>query len=534
MNLSYRKHRRGKSRSGKGSAAELTLDQAEPESPGPVPPTTPGKENEAPARLRLILCPPAKAADANAGRDAGSNPTLGLDTADASLTRDPRPTAPDLSQSATSTSPPPLQPEAAIEDDDDLPEVPTASRLAIKPKPRRVGPSLEEDDEDEDSDDSEDEVPTYDIPVEVPYGDGTRRVKNITTKTSFKDFNTLIAERMGIPVIKCTGYGYIPSWLPKSSKPKPKSLEDDDDYTCMIQEVVDHYEESARKSKGKQGIKSFTITIVPMRDMKAASAKEMKGSKKKKSTVVEDSDADSSGEKSSAPSEAKLYREIERRHACDTCGDGIVCAVLDGGQHYRLTDVDKASWVNLCKKYQATVSEIPLQALGITNKSAEDQNRIRKKGSAAAASGPFESVMAALVGNLLANGLGHGALPAPPPPPPPPPHSSTHPADDGAAPAAHKRLADDDAIEIPNIPLLTWLMQLEQDPVRGRAKIAYSDYDFSFHSRGFHELSDIYGMSARDLSEAVPDLPIGHAKRLVDYIAEDYGSRVGSKRIKWV
>ncbi|KAL1698561.1 hypothetical protein EV121DRAFT_274349 [Schizophyllum commune] len=408
------------------------------------------------------------------------------------------------------------------------------------PSPRPVGrdfshvlPGLSDSEDEEGGSVTPDSRPLYDIPVDVPYEEGTRRVKNITTRTDFCTFNKLIATRMEIPVIKCVGLGWIASWQPKNPRPKPKSLEDEDDYSCMIDDVIRYCKESLKKTKNKE-VKPFTITVVPMRDMTkaASSGKDRKGAKKKKTYDEDDHSDDSTDDTSACDAGTKILRQIEKLHACDSCGDGAVCAVLDGGQHYQLSNRDKSSWAALCKKHRATLQEVPIDALGITSASVAMQQAAKKKAAeqiplaapsapatfaAPPPSNPYEAVMASMLGNLLANSFATTVSPTP---------SSVIP---------QKRLADEDlaVVEVQNVPLHDWLKKLEEDPVRSRANIKYSDFEDTLRDHDFRELSDIYGLTPERLSAAA-EITFGLAKRLIDYANEDCGNVMGQKRVRWV
>jgi hypothetical protein len=56
--------------------------------------------------------------------------------------------------------------------------------------------------------------------------------------------------------------GYIPSSLPKSSKPLPKLLEDEESYGTMIEDIQDYIAACRAKNRGKGVVKPFYIQIV--------------------------------------------------------------------------------------------------------------------------------------------------------------------------------------------------------------------------------------------------------------------------------
>ncbi|TRM63343.1 hypothetical protein BD626DRAFT_537205 [Schizophyllum amplum] len=394
MPLTQRKNSRGKG--GKSAKSRSSSGQPAQESQATTAgvPTVPGKENHAPPVPRPKPKPIVKhQSQLDDGVDDAppvSDPIGDSEAAETLLAFSGQPST-EEQEPATSYEPdsPPLQPPPA-EDDNELPETVAVSEtrpvVVRQPKARAAREPVTLEDDSEDSDQPVDD--DFDVPVEVPYGEGTRRVKGISTKTTFDEFNTLISHRMNIPLNKCVGFGYVASWLPKNPKPKPKSLEDDDDYTYMVEEVYQHCKDALKKSKGKT-IKPFVITLVRMSEVAVSTTKgDSKKSKKgkgRRARPADSSDSESDVVEKSTESETKLLREIERRHGhCDECGQGVVCAVVDGGRHYILTHKDKASWVALCMKHCATVQTIPLEELGITSKSVELQRQTKKKATAAA------------------------------------------------------------------------------------------------------------------------------------------------------
>lgn len=67
---------------------------------------------------------------------------------------------------------------------------------------------------------------------------------------------------MGTRVTLLAHIGYVPSYVPKTPKPIPKLLEDDEGWQKLIASVNDYIEGCKAKNKNKGVVKPFTIRIV--------------------------------------------------------------------------------------------------------------------------------------------------------------------------------------------------------------------------------------------------------------------------------
>ncbi|KAG2021263.1 hypothetical protein CC2G_006517 [Coprinopsis cinerea AmutBmut pab1-1] len=95
----------------------------------------------------------------------------------------------------------------------------------------------------------------FTIPMEVPSpcGNATRDLDGITSTTSFTSFLTDLALRMGCSVshLMAVSIGYVPSWLPKNPKPKPKLLDDEQSWEKLVNVVRQFRDDAKAKKKGK-------------------------------------------------------------------------------------------------------------------------------------------------------------------------------------------------------------------------------------------------------------------------------------------
>ena len=67
---------------------------------------------------------------------------------------------------------------------------------------------------------------------------------------------------MGVSVSHLSKIGYLPSFWPKSSKPCPKLLEDEESWTKLVDTVAEYRIQCRAKNKGKGTVPAFTIHIV--------------------------------------------------------------------------------------------------------------------------------------------------------------------------------------------------------------------------------------------------------------------------------
>ena len=104
--------------------------------------------------------------------------------------------------------------------------------------------------------------PVIDINFEVPYKNAHRDLV-IPSNTSFPTFLSRAAEKMETSLVCLAQIGYILPWkLPKSGKPVPKLLDDEDSYKKLLDNVWAHIDEQKSKNKGKGKVKPFSIQIV--------------------------------------------------------------------------------------------------------------------------------------------------------------------------------------------------------------------------------------------------------------------------------
>ena len=68
---------------------------------------------------------------------------------------------------------------------------------------------------------------------------------------------------MDVSITHLTHIGYILPWnMPRSGRPIPKLLEDEDSFKALISNVTQYVDEQRAKKKGKGTVKPFSIRIV--------------------------------------------------------------------------------------------------------------------------------------------------------------------------------------------------------------------------------------------------------------------------------
>jgi len=89
----------------------------------------------------------------------------------------------------------------------------------------------------------------FDIPFEVPYCNATRDLEGITSHTLFSTFLVHLSQCMDVGVTFLSAIGYVPSFLPKSSKPHPKLLEDEASWNKLVKDVHEYRKNCKKKTR---------------------------------------------------------------------------------------------------------------------------------------------------------------------------------------------------------------------------------------------------------------------------------------------
>lgn len=198
-------------------------------------------------------------------------------------------------------------------------------------------------------------ISLFDIPFEVPYRNATRDLEGITSHTLFSTFLVRLSQRMDVGVTFLSAIGYVPSFLPKSSKPRPKLLEDEASWNKLVKDVHEYRENCKKKNKGKGQVPAFTISLT---DTSNGDGKENKKVSTYSLYNISYSNLLQSGtskKKSDEPAipalssdevkDLEAIKDLEKRWQCQE--HNKTCLVQHDGQHYELTISDKAKWGHL-------------------------------------------------------------------------------------------------------------------------------------------------------------------------------------------
>ncbi|KAI0313499.1 hypothetical protein OF83DRAFT_1175630, partial [Amylostereum chailletii] len=178
--------------------------------------------------------------------------------------------------------------------------------------------------------------------VPVPAGNTVHVLESndskVTSLTPFAQVLAAIALCMGTSISFISGFGYLPSYLPKSELAKATPMAfDDKGWRVLIRNDTTEASTMGRGGKNSKPAPPASRTAVPD---KAALA---------------DHDA----------KELEIMKLIENKHRCQT--DKVPCLIQANGVHYKYTPEDLAKWAHLVAKYKATI-DFPPPELNLEDK----------------------------------------------------------------------------------------------------------------------------------------------------------------------
>jgi hypothetical protein len=181
----------------------------------------------------------------------------------------------------------------------------------------------------------------------------------VQSDVSFTSFLTDLAEKMGTSITHLSQIGYILPWMvPRTGKPVPKLLENEDGFQTLISNVSEYIDEQKSKNRGKGKVRPFSITIV---DTSSPTEVGKVSSFHKCDVVSVNIDLYQGNGKKRAPSqpppppsntpsvwqdqEHELITLIEKKHECEE--HKRACYVQPNGGHYQYTMEDLSIWASL-------------------------------------------------------------------------------------------------------------------------------------------------------------------------------------------
>jgi hypothetical protein len=118
---------------------------------------------------------------------------------------------------------------------------------------------------DEDEDDVDDEEHfVYDIAYDIPNGSGATMTLLLNSTTPYNTFLNKVAKKMKVTVTHLANLAYIPSFLPKSPKPQPKLLDEEQAYCLMIRAIDEQVDKWMNPSKGQGKMRAFSVKLFDM------------------------------------------------------------------------------------------------------------------------------------------------------------------------------------------------------------------------------------------------------------------------------
>ncbi|KAJ6462564.1 hypothetical protein C8R45DRAFT_1220539 [Mycena sanguinolenta] len=370
--------------------------------------------------------------------------------------------------------------------------------------------------------------PKFVIPFEVPYNGATRDLE-ISSKTPFDTFLNMLATRMETRKSLLSGIAYIPSYAPKTPKPVPKLLEDEEGWRKLVDGVEAHIAAARANKKAKGVVKPFSIRIS---DTSGADSKAGTGGKKGSKK-----DAAAISESPALPEDKgkKFYRELEQKYQC--AEHDRACVVLEDGNHYHLTEADLAKWAYLISEHKATKETLPRKELKIDDAAPRQHNAkkaMARHGQPAASSDSSEppqwvQSLLPFVGMAMGSSFRNNSVQNPFVTPTPalrnqPTPGSSRQFHSDPPSSGTKRAASEAA------PCLDdWLRSLDDDPGRGRHGQDFYGYCAKFKNNDMYDLTDLEELTSDELVKLL-DCSLGVAKRLVKYAKEDLDSL--AKKVK--
>ncbi|KAJ7049162.1 hypothetical protein C8F01DRAFT_1093765 [Mycena amicta] len=368
-----------------------------------------------------------------------------------------------------------------------------------------------ENDEDQD----EDEMEEFDIKYVIPYKTAS---KDLTLKstTTYTKFLRAVAKTMGVSVSHLSDLAFLPSYIPRSHKPRPTMLVSQEDYDTMLGGIVEYRNDCQAKNKGNGKVKPFTIGLSDVsgqHDGEGSGAvisnRITKGKKSKKEKPALDIDSEEQ-------QDAKIMKAIEDEHRCDT-HQNKTCFVMPDGSHYQLTNQDLASGTTLVRLGKATSKNV-MEMLKLEDKAGK-QTAVKR------------NVQANSGMNMGAPyyGMPYGGAPPWLFQPPVPPMYSGQPGWNMGFPP-HTQSTSSSALTI-TTPSPTrkrkypttahWLRNLDDDEDRGADGDNYQQYLDVLEKNGLTKLDDLVAVDDTEKLVKITGFSWGVASRMLRFAKED-------------
>nr|GAT60583.1 predicted protein [Mycena chlorophos] len=163
--------------------------------------------------------------------------------------------------------------------------------------------------------------------------------------TSNDDETSSAAKKMQVSISHLSGLAYTPSWIPKSHKPVPTLLADEEDYEGMLEKIDEFRAECRSKNHGKGKVKEYTIVFTDVSESSESSGKKSKKNAKEKPAIAVEPQTDKG---------TTLMKAIAAANGCEQ-HEKKVCFVMPDSTHYQLTNEDLVDAASLVIMGKATV-----------------------------------------------------------------------------------------------------------------------------------------------------------------------------------
>lgn len=338
---------------------------------------------------------------------------------------------------------------------------------------------------------------------------------------------------------------YIPSYLPKFSKPCPMLLEDEVSWQKLL-DSISNFIVSCQGKNGKGTIKPFHINIVDMSlttspsdtDIKVCSQNcqffdiydiSVNLKKKKKTATTEEPSAPALTSRESA--QILASNKLKTHHMCQQHKKPSI--IQSDGKHYQLMMNEITKWAHLmvCSQFRHILVYPP--ELNLTDFTPRQHSAKKALAKSQVYNAGLPDWMEKLVGmifvgNMATNNQVMSLATNPPTIPMPFLHPTFMQPPDTQAPAP----APIHPASPLNYPMVNpWLVSLETHPIQEKKAQKFTCHAESLSANGIDNLEDLLHLTSTELMSIIPNINIGIAKGLLAFAEEDVSSLYEHKQV---
>ncbi|KAL4077648.1 hypothetical protein J3A83DRAFT_4368980 [Scleroderma citrinum] len=302
-------------------------------------------------------------------------------------------------------------------------------------------------------------------------------------------------------------------------------LEDEESWAALKEDVMDYIQASKAKNKGHRTVKPSIITIVDLLSGGTDVNSVKSSSKGKKALPTRNESMKPALNSTGCLTKTEALKAIEAKHFCQE--HQKLCYICTDGSHYQYTLSDLAKWAHLLKDYKAKIDEPPAEinvedrsAYQMIKQSAAVQQACNVVDGSSSSQMPawaqqlmVASAMAPMIFNPWAVQMMQGNLQNPIGSVPPSSQimPGTIPIVQSQVPLtmtqngnmSQTHCAKQSSVAVISPDITTWLVSIDEYPIRGHQQLNYSQYAEQLQHNGIQELSDIVLLSVDDLQQFV-------------------------------